>query len=273
LNTDGAQGAAYIYSEGAHGWPTDPTVTLQDPEATDQDGFGQSVSVSGKTLVVGAYQTDAANGAAYVYEEGPDGWPTMPTVSLNHPMDRGEFGNALAVMGDTIAVGAYMTDEDAGAAYLYVKGQSGWPTTPTTTISDPAATSGDFFPDAIALSKTTLVLGANDSDGQLGAAYIYTNGASGWTTTPTAVLPAPASSQGQFGASVATSRQTVIVTSSHASVLGYVYVESSGTWPTTPTGTLPGLSAYGAASMSGSTAVIGDYGVHGLKGTAKIFEM
>jgi hypothetical protein len=65
----------------------------------------------------------------------------------------------------------------------------------------------------------------------------------------------------------------VIVTSSHASVLGYVYVESSGSWPTTPTGTLPGLSAYGFASMSGSTAVIGDYGVHSLKGVAKIFEM
>ena len=273
LNTDGAQGAAYIYSEGAHGWPTEPTVTLQDPEATDEDGFGQSVTVSGKTLVVGAYQTDAANGAAYVYEEGPDGWPTTPTLSLGHPMDRGEFGNGLAVLGDTIAVGAYMTDGDSGAAYLYVKGESGWPTTPTTTISDPAATSGDYFPGDIALSKTTLVLGDNEADGADGSAYIYTNGPSGWSSTPTATLLAPASSVSQFGASVATSGDKVIVTSSHASVLGYVYVESSGAWLTTPKGTLAGLSAYGFVSMSGSTAVIGDYGVHKLKGMAQIFEM
>ena len=277
FNTDGAQGAAYIYSKGTHGWPTEPTVTLQDPGATDEDGFGQSVAVEGKTLVVGAFGADAANGAAYVYEEGTSGWSTTPTLSLDHPSDRAKFGGQIAIAGDTIAVGAYMTDEDSGAAYLYVKGTSGWPTTPTTTISDPAATDDDYFPSAIALSGTTLVFGDYDADGNAGSAYIYSRGPSGWPTTPTATLSAPASSFTQFGASVATSGDTVIVTSSDidAPVSGYVYTETSGVWPTTPTGTLAGKGGdvYGVVSMSGSTAVVGEYGHDGARGLAKIFEL
>lgn len=273
LNTDGAEGAAYIYSEGADGWPTEPTASLDDPEATAEDGFGQSVAVGGKTVVVGAYQANSASGAAYVYEDGIDGWPTTPTLTLDHPNDRGEFGGSIAISSSTIAIGAYMTDEDSGAVYLYVKDQVGWPTTPTTTVCDPAATSGDFFPDSIALSKTTMVLGDNATGSGVGAAYIYANTQSGWPTTPTTTLNAPASSEGQFGASVATSGNTVIVTSSHASVLGYVYVEGSDVWPTAPTGTLAGVSAFGYASISGSTAVMGDYGTHKLKGAVEIFEM
>ncbi len=273
LNTDDAQGAAYIYSEGAHGWPKEPTVTLQDPGATDQDGFGQSVAVEGKTIVVGAYQSDAANGAAYIYQEGPSGWPTTPTLTLSHPSDRGEFGDFIGIAGDTIAVGADFTDEDSGAAYLYVKGASGWPTSPTTTISDPAATENDDFPSSVALSKSTLVFGEYEADGGIGAAYIYAHGPSGWPTAPTATLPAPASSGHQFGESVATSGDTVIVTSFDAPVSGYVYTEASGVWPTTPTGTLTGRPAPSVVSMSGTTAVIGDFGYNDFEGLAKIFEL
>lgn len=273
LNTDGAQGAAYIYTEGKHGWPTEPTVTLQDPEATDEDGFGQSVAVAGKNLVVGAYQSDSANGAAYVYVEDSDGWPTTPTVTLSHPSDRGEFGNGVAVVDSTIVVGAYMTDEDSGAAYVYAKGPSGWPTSPTTTITDPLATSNDYFPDSVTLSKTTLVLGAEDSNDMNGVAYIYAKGTSGWPTTPTATLSPPATSSRQFGQSVATSGDTVIVTSTDAPVAGYVYDEGSGGWPTTPTGTLAGADVPGFVSMSGSVVVFGEYEYHEVRGLAKIFEL
>ena len=49
-------GAAYIYEEGASGWPTTPTATLHDPLAAANDQFGSSVAVAvtGTTVVVGA---------------------------------------------------------------------------------------------------------------------------------------------------------------------------------------------------------------------------
>lgn len=100
----------------------------------------------------------------------------------------------IAIAGDTIAVGAYMTDEESGAAYPYVKSTSGWPTTPTTTISDPAASENDYFPSVIALFGTTLVFCDDDAGGNAGSAYIYPTSPCGWPTTPTATLPPPAGS-------------------------------------------------------------------------------
>ena len=59
------------------------------------------------------------------------------------------FGSAVARSGDgvgaTTVVGAPSFNDRAGAAYIYVKGTSGWPTTPTATLADPAATPFDAF--------------------------------------------------------------------------------------------------------------------------------
>lgn len=52
--------------------------------------------------------------------------------------------------GNTAIVGAYGTNSGAGKAYIYVKGTSGWPTTPTTTLSDPAAAEDDQFGASVA---------------------------------------------------------------------------------------------------------------------------
>jgi hypothetical protein len=54
------------------------------------------------------------------------------------------------VSGNTAIVGAYGTNSGAGKAYIYVKGTSGWPTTPTTTLSDPAAAEDDQFGASVA---------------------------------------------------------------------------------------------------------------------------
>ena len=75
--------------------------------------------------------------------------------------------------GKTAVVGAYATSSAAGAAYIYVKGASGWPTTQTTTLSDPAATAGDRFGYSVAGSGNTAVIGAYRTSSAAGAAYIY----------------------------------------------------------------------------------------------------
>ena len=86
-------------------------------------------------------------------------------ASLTDPAatSRDEFGLRSAMVGGTTAVvGAPNTSSDAGAAYIYEKSASGWPTTPTFTLTDPAATSGDEFgfSVAVAVTGTTVVVGA-----------------------------------------------------------------------------------------------------------------
>ncbi len=180
---------------------------------------------------------------------------------------------SVAVEGKTIVRGVYQSNAANGAANVYQEGSSGWPTTPTTTISDPTATENDDLPSAVALSRSTLIFGEYEADGGIELAYIYAHGPSGWRAAPSATLPAPASSVHQFGESVATSGDTVIVTSFDARISGYVYTEASGIWPTTPTGTLTVRPVPTVVSMSGTTAVIGDFGQKDFEGLARIFEL
>jgi hypothetical protein len=182
-------GVAYIYVKAGSEWPTTPTTTLLDPGAVEADSFGYSVSVSGKTVVIGAQGVNSNAGAVYIYVKGASGWPTTPTTTLSDPgATAGDsFGTSVAVSGRAVLVGAPGISSNAGAAFIYEKSALGWPTTPTTSLSDPGATAGDVFGASVAVWDVTAVVGADQllNPGP-GAAYIYVNGASGWPTTPTA---------------------------------------------------------------------------------------
>lgn len=98
-------------------------------------GFGQdaNIDVDGDTIVVGNSRDSSRDyqaGSAYVFEKDPGGagtWsqvakPTSETAVFDH-----EFGNAVAVSGDAVVVGAPGDDDaapsasnpDSGAAYVF----------------------------------------------------------------------------------------------------------------------------------------------------------
>jgi len=58
-------------------------------------------------------------------------------ATLHNPATASWFGLSVAVSGTTAVIGAPSTNANAGAAYIYVKGASGWPTKPTATLDDP----------------------------------------------------------------------------------------------------------------------------------------
>ena len=129
------QGAAYVYTKPNTGWVTTSTaakLTASDGAANDE--FGESVAVSGNTVVVGAEGDDSDQGAAYVYTKPADGWVTTSTgakLTASDGVADDEFGNAVAVDGDTVVVGAEEDDAGEGAAYVYTKPADGWVTTST----------------------------------------------------------------------------------------------------------------------------------------------
>jgi hypothetical protein len=265
-STNVAAGAAYIYVKGASGWPTTPTATLSNPTATQSEIFGETVAVSGTTVVVGAPDANSSDGAAYIYVKGASGWPTMPTTTLSDPAAAVDdsFGSAVGVSGTTVVVGAPNTNSSSGASYIYVEGASGWPTTPTTTLLDPGAIQGDAFGYSVGVSDTTVVVGAPQYLGssQAGVAYIYVKGASGWPTTSTATLLDPtATTNDLFGWSVAVwgpYTKVVVGAPGTSSDTGTAYIYQKGSallWPTTPSATLSDPAATSGDSFGQSVAV------------------
>jgi hypothetical protein len=286
--TNSGAGTAYMYVNSGSGWPTTPTATLTDPAATKGDGFGVSVALSrfsGETAVVGAADAGSKAGAAYIYVKHDSSWPTTPSATLSDPLAASGdlFGVSVGASGTTVVVGASGTDSGAGEAYIYVNNGSGWPTTPSVTLTDPAATAGDGFGYGVTVGGKNALVGASGTDSGAGEAYIYVNNGSGWPTTPSVTLTDPAATAGDsFGVSVAIQGTAAVVgataTSSHAGA-AYLYGEDAATWPTIPSATLSDPEAasnddFGySVAVWGKAAVVGAIGTSSNAGTAFIYRV
>ena len=88
--------------------------------------------------------------------------PPYPETQLfaEDPNGTDEFGNPVAISGDTVVVGAIWDDEaalDAGAAYVFVRDGTGWTQQAKLLAPDPAER--DWFGWAVAISGNTIVVG------------------------------------------------------------------------------------------------------------------
>ena len=226
-------GAAYVFHRdqgGAGNWGEVRKLLASDAQAGDR--FGGGVSVSGDTAVVGARREDPGGnnnaGAAYVFERnqgGPDDWGEVKKLTASDGQAGDEFGNSVAISGDTAVVGAYQEDagggvlDEFGAAYVFQRDEGGpnnWGEVAKLTASDAAAL--DLFGWSVAVSADTAVVGARLADHpegntDAGAAYVFRRdqgGAANWGEVAK-LLASDDYSNDQFGWSVAVSGDTAVV--------------------------------------------------------------
>jgi hypothetical protein len=125
-----------------------------------------------------------------------------------------EYGVAVAVSGDTIAVGGYRNNTRRGAVYVYERNQGGadnWGEVKKLTASDAAAS--DFLGKSVAIQGDTIVAGAHLKNGLRGAAYIFERnqgGAGNWGEVKK-LTASDAAASNLFGGSVAISSDTVVI--------------------------------------------------------------
>lgn len=104
-------------------------VRLVSPEPIQNGRFGFSVDISGDTAVVG--ELNAVTRCAYVYERNHPGfndWGLIKVLKPDHPGFGDEFGFAVSIDGDTIAVGAplaFLNVGAIGAVYVYERNHGG----------------------------------------------------------------------------------------------------------------------------------------------------
>ena len=149
------------------------------------------------------------------------------------------FGNAVAVSGSTVVVGSPYGNNSYGLAYVFVEPASGWTNmTQVARLTASSRATWSNFGLSVAIDGNTIVVGADSAPGNnshSGAAFIFTEPASGWTDmTQTATLTA---SDGQnydgFGVSVAMSGNTVVVGADGAGMstgAAYVYTKPATGW-------------------------------------------
>jgi hypothetical protein len=304
---NGGQGVAYVFTEPGSGWADMTQVAeLTASDAAVSAGFGESVSISGNTIVVGADGAtvggNSLQGAAYVFTEPAFGWTNMTQTAKLTASDGAAydlFGASVSIFGNTIVAGSeYATvgaNSQQGSAYIFTEPGSVWTNMTQTaelTASDGAAF--DHFGDAVAISGNTVAVGAFyatvGGNVEQGAAYLFTKPAAGWSNmNQTAKLTESGRAGGDnFGISISISGNTVVVGADNAMVNGnrqgaaYLFVEPGANW-TNMTQTARLTASDGAAgdlfgvsvSTSGSTVVVGadeaTVGANSEQGAAYVF--
>src|SRR5262245_58441102 len=152
------------------------------------DQFGYSVSVSGDTVVVGAYLEDSNatsvngdesnngagnSGAAYVFVRSGTTWTQQAYLKASNANASDAFGYSLSISGDTVVVGAQFEASSAtgvdgnqsdnsagnsGAAYVFVRSGTTW--TQQAYLKASNAGANDVFGSSVSVSGDTVVVGA-----------------------------------------------------------------------------------------------------------------
>jgi hypothetical protein len=179
-----SRGGVYVWTEPPSGvWVNaSATAELIPNDAKADDQLGISVAVSGSTIVGGAPGHSIANragGTAYVWTLPPiGGWgnATQPAELTSTDLGGGLVGESVAVSGSTIfSGGGYSITTDRGAVYEWTQPASGFwaDETQAATLTPTDGAGGDLFGDAMAMSDSTLVVGAFAGNGGAGAAYVF----------------------------------------------------------------------------------------------------
>ena len=213
-------GSAYIFQQTGEEWFQKAKLTASDGQKDDR--FGQSVSISGDYVVIGALRGSGNNintGSAYVFQKPAGGWQNVTEtakLTASDGFNDDYFGSAVSVSGDHIVVGAMhngTTWSKTGSAYIFTKPAGGWTDmTETAKLTASDAYDTDYLGCSASMSGDVVIIGAYDSN-YIGAAYIFEKPPGGWTDmTETAKLTASdGGHHDRLGYSVSLSGSTAIV--------------------------------------------------------------
>ncbi len=258
-------GAAYVFVRSGTTWSQQ--AYLKAPNAETNDYFGNSVAISGDTIVVGAYfessnqititngQTASSNnaasssGAAYVFVRSGTTWSQQAYLKAPNAEAGDHFGQSVAIYQDTIVVGADTERSnqtsitngqtaspdnqsvDSGAAYVFVRTSGNW--AQQAYLKAPNTLPGYHFGLSVSINGDTVVVGAPQED-------------SNQTTITNGTSASPDNSATNAGAA-------------------YVFVRSGTTWSQQAYLKAPNAEAWDmfgtSVAVSNDTIVIGASGV------------
>jgi hypothetical protein len=142
----------------------------------------------------------------------PDGLSDLPSTQLSQLQQREP---------PPPVVGATRRDS-SGRAYVFTKTTTGWKQSAELAGSDTA--SGDYFGHSVAISSTTVVVGAYRHAMLAGRTYVFTKTASSWRQL-TELKGSDTIVGAQFGRSVAISGTTAVIGGfARSKPIGRVYV-------------------------------------------------
>ena len=205
-NSNSSSGAVYIYKRTGTTWAQEAYIKSFNNDASDF--FGQSVSISGDTIVVGApgesgsgttitnstslvtTNNNPSSGAVYVYKRTGTTWAQEAYIKASNNDANDSFGMSVSLDTDTIAVGVSLeasnvssitngattassdnSNVNSGAVYIYKRTGTTW--AQEAYIKAVNSDENDYFGTSVSIQGNLLAVGA---PGESSNQKIITNG-------------------------------------------------------------------------------------------------
>jgi len=246
---------------------------LLTSNSTAGDAFGFSVSLSGDTALIGAYQDDDngdRSGSAYVFTRIGTTWTRQQKLLASDGATWDHFGCCVSLDGDTALIAAAYDDdhgEGSGSVYVFTRSGTTWTEQQKLTASD--GTSDDYFGYSVFLSCDTALIGAcgdNENGFLSGSAYVFTRTGTIWTEQAK-LLASDGEEYDVFGRSVSLYEDTALISAVYDDDNGnysgsaYVFIRAGTTWTEQAKLLASDGTAYDnfgySVSIEGDTALIG----------------
>jgi trimeric autotransporter adhesin len=186
------KGRCAVFTHDGANWTEE--AILSGSNSSTNDTFGISVAISGDTIVVGAPYEDTGlaggskgtpdddYGAAYVFQRTGVVWSEQAILQAGNRRIKDNFGEAVAIAGDLIVVGAQGEDNNlngmedsafvsSGAAYLFERNGAAW--TQRNYLKGSNSAFGSSFGRSVAIEGTNVMVGASGEDDFSGAVYSF----------------------------------------------------------------------------------------------------
>jgi hypothetical protein len=208
-------------------------------DLASDSSFGDSVSISGDTVLIGAPYDDN-NGSAYVFTRTGTTWTQQAKLRPSDGAYEFRFGyNSVSLDGDTALIGAsgYKgTPVNPRASYVFIRTGTTWTQQAKLLASD--GTPYDWFGYSVSLDGNTALIGAyehNDNGDMSGSAYVFTRSGTTWTQQAK-LLASDGAASDNFGYSVSLSGDTALIGARADNDNGqftgsaYVFTRTGTTW-------------------------------------------
>ena len=163
-------GAVHVFRRAGTAWTEEQKLTASD--AADFRWFGQSVSVSGSVIAVGAYGDQAGglseSGGIYLFEFDGLEWSELENLNAGDAESDDRFGWSVALDGERAVVG---TGISASKAYLFGNFFGGWQEAATLNSDDPDVSAEYGF--SVDLSGSLAVVGDRNGASGNGVAFVF----------------------------------------------------------------------------------------------------
>ena len=180
-------GSVQVFFQSETGWVQHQKLHASD--ASDNDEFGATLSVSGDYVIVGAPRKSGVgrrSGAAYIFVRRGTEWVEQAKLVAADETRGDYFGISVAIDGSTVLVGAHRANSarfaDSGAVYVFERIGAVW--NQTAKLTAPDATHFLYFGFSVGLDADTAIVGAirDDEEGDdAGAAHVFVRSGFQWT--------------------------------------------------------------------------------------------